>query len=296
MYESLPELPLVLKEGKGQMEKVCYFFHLLQYGTDAPYAYPVFLLPLVDSRSALEVSSPDRCGRMAERPIAVVLKTIEGNTSGGSNPSPSAICRFEKSLGAYKVPGLFCYGDFYLFWGIKNAESSPHASHHIYFFFLFSGDCLLPGVQCCANVRKGVVAMKNLWAPWRMKYILGPKCHEGCVLCAPSHTDEDAERLIVYRGRHVFVMLNRYPYASGHLMVIPYRHVSDITDLSSEESADLMSVVQLSCRVLREVSRPQGINVGLNLGEAAGAAAAIAVQKQIPVRKVAAKDIREMIF
>jgi len=113
--------------------------------------------------------------------------------------------------------------------------------------------------------------MKNLWAPWRMKYILGPKCHEGCVLCAPSHTDDDAERLIVYRGRHVFVMLNRYPYASGHLMVIPYRHVSDITDLSLEESADLMAVVQLACRVLRKVSRPQGINVGLNLGEAAGA-------------------------
>ena len=113
--------------------------------------------------------------------------------------------------------------------------------------------------------------MKNLWAPWRMQYILGPKCRGGCVLCAPEHTDEDEDRLIVYRSRHVFVMLNRYPYASGHLMVIPYRHVSDITDLTVEEAADLMAVVQLSCRVLREVSRPQGLNVGLNLGEAAGA-------------------------
>ena len=113
--------------------------------------------------------------------------------------------------------------------------------------------------------------MKNLWAPWRMEYILGPKCHDGCVLCAPENPAEDGERLIVYRGRHVFVMLNRYPYASGHLMVIPYRHVSDITELSAEESADLMAVTQLACRVLRKVSRPQGLNVGLNLGEAAGA-------------------------
>ena len=113
--------------------------------------------------------------------------------------------------------------------------------------------------------------MKNLWAPWRMQYILGPKCRDGCVLCAPEHTEEDEDRLIVYRSSHVFVMLNRYPYASGHLMVIPYRHVSDITDLTAEEAADLMAVVQLSCRVLREVSRPQGLNVGLNLGEAAGA-------------------------
>ena len=129
----------------------------------------------------------------------------------------------------------------------------------------------MPELDGCANVPKGVEVMKNLWAPWRMQYILGPKSHGGCVLCAPDHTDEDGERLIVYRSRFVFVMLNRYPYASSHLMVIPYRHVSDITDLTAEESADLMATVQLSCRVLREVSRPQGINVGLNLGEAAGA-------------------------
>lgn len=113
--------------------------------------------------------------------------------------------------------------------------------------------------------------MKDLWAPWRMQYILGPKCRNGCVLCAPEQTDEDEERLIVYRGRHVFVMLNRYPYSSGHLMVIPYRHVSDITDLSPEEGHELMEVVQLSCRALREYCHPQGMNVGLNLGEAAGA-------------------------
>lgn len=113
--------------------------------------------------------------------------------------------------------------------------------------------------------------MKNLWTPWRMQYILSPKAKNGCVLCAPESREKDAEKLIVFRGRYVFVMLNRYPYASGHLMVIPYRHVGDITELSAEESTELMEMVQLSCRVLRQVMHPQGINVGLNLGEAAGA-------------------------
>lgn len=117
--------------------------------------------------------------------------------------------------------------------------------------------------------------MKDLWAPWRMEYIMGPKPGH-CVLCVPetadpAHPEEDEERLVVYRGRHVFVMLNRYPYAAGHLMVIPFRHVTDITDLTSVEAAELMSVTQLACRVLREASHPGGINIGINLGEAAGA-------------------------
>ena len=117
--------------------------------------------------------------------------------------------------------------------------------------------------------------MKDLWAPWRMEYIMGPK-PDRCVLCVPETADparpeQDEERLVVYRGRFVFVMLNRYPYASGHLMVIPYRHVTDITELTPDESAELMSVTQLACRVLREASHPQGINIGINLGEAAGA-------------------------
>lgn len=116
--------------------------------------------------------------------------------------------------------------------------------------------------------------MKNLWAPWRMDYILGPR-PDHCVLCIPealsARPDQDAELLVVHRGHRVFVMLNRYPYAAGHMMVIPYRHVTDITDLTPEESTELLSVTQLACRVLREASQPQGINIGINLGEAAGA-------------------------
>lgn len=112
--------------------------------------------------------------------------------------------------------------------------------------------------------------MKNLHAPWRIQYILGPK-PDTCVFCLPEHTEEDEKRRILFRARHCFVVMNIYPYSSGHLMVTPYRHVQDITELSEEESHEIMDYVQKSAFVLREAFRPQGINVGINLGEAAGA-------------------------
>lgn len=117
--------------------------------------------------------------------------------------------------------------------------------------------------------------MQNMWAPWRMEYILSKKEHKGCVFCL-ENTDaalsgEDAERLVVYKGRKNFVMLNRYPYAAGHLMVIPYRHVMDVTDLDAEERNEFMELIALSCKVMRKVCNCGGINMGINLGKAAGA-------------------------
>lgn len=112
--------------------------------------------------------------------------------------------------------------------------------------------------------------MKTIHAPWRIQYILGPK-PDTCVFCLPEHTGEDEERRILLRARHCFVVMNIYPYSSGHLMVTPYRHVQDITELSAEESHEIMDYVQKSAFVLREAFKPQGINVGINLGEAAGA-------------------------
>lgn len=117
--------------------------------------------------------------------------------------------------------------------------------------------------------------MSTMWAPWRMEYILSPKKKNGCVFCLDNFdrelSEEDAKRLVVYKGKHVFVMLNRYPYAAGHLMVIPYRHCMDLTDLSDEERSEFMEVVNLSCKAIRKVCRPDGINMGINLGKAAGA-------------------------
>jgi ATP adenylyltransferase len=112
--------------------------------------------------------------------------------------------------------------------------------------------------------------MDVLWAPWRLDYILGPKPDE-CVFCLPEHRREDEERLVLHRGRWNFVILNKFPYNNGHLMVTPLRHVMDLAELTPEESHEMMDLVQACVRILKAHFRCQGINVGLNLGEAAGA-------------------------
>lgn len=111
---------------------------------------------------------------------------------------------------------------------------------------------------------------KNLWAPWRMKYIKGGAREAGCIFCeAPKMPDDKA--LIVYRGERAYVILNKYPYNSGHLMVVPYRHAPSIEDLTDEESLELIRLVKVSLRALREAYKPQGFNIGVNIGEVAGA-------------------------
>lgn len=112
--------------------------------------------------------------------------------------------------------------------------------------------------------------MKQLWAPWRIEYILGPK-PDDCVFCLPDHTHEDMERLILHRGSCCFVVMNKFPYNNGHLLVIPYRHVMELTSLSQEETHELIDLVQTCSGILKQHFHCQGINVGLNLGEAAGA-------------------------
>lgn len=112
--------------------------------------------------------------------------------------------------------------------------------------------------------------MKQLWAPWRIEYILGPK-PDTCVFCLPESTEEDEERLVLHRGGRAFVIMNRYPYNNGHIMVCPFRHVSDLTELSREETHEIMDLVQLCSGILKQHFNCEGINVGLNLGKAAGA-------------------------
>lgn len=112
--------------------------------------------------------------------------------------------------------------------------------------------------------------MEVLWAPWRLDYILGPK-PDSCPFCLPDHTDEDEQRRVLYRGEHAFVIMNIFPYNNGHLMVCPYRHVMNLVDLESEETHEMMDLMHESTRILQSRFNPQGVNVGLNLGEAAGA-------------------------
>ena len=104
-----------------------------------------------------------------------------------------------------------------------------------------------------------------------MEYILGPK-PDFCVLCLPpDDRTHDEERRVLYRGKKAFVIMNTFPYNNGHIMVSPLRHVMDIALLDDEESGEIMHLLQLSTKILRECFHPQGINIGLNLGEAAGA-------------------------
>lgn len=112
--------------------------------------------------------------------------------------------------------------------------------------------------------------MKNLWAPWRIDYILGPKPDE-CVFCLPETNDEDEERLVLYRGKKCFVIMNKFPYNNGHIMVCPYRHVMNIEDLEPDESAEMMDLLKKCAIILKKFFNCEGINIGLNQGTAAGA-------------------------
>jgi ATP adenylyltransferase len=112
--------------------------------------------------------------------------------------------------------------------------------------------------------------MQRIFAPWRIRYVLAPK-YKGCVFCDFPAEEKDDERLIVYRGERSFVIMNRYPYNPGHTLVAPYRHAKDIEELSNEELLELMKDVRLTLKVIRKVMNPDGFNVGINIGEVAGA-------------------------
>ncbi len=113
--------------------------------------------------------------------------------------------------------------------------------------------------------------MKHLWAPWRMEFILGKKKPKGCIFCTFPKEKKDKQNLIVFRGKHTFVILNRYPYNNGHLMVIPYRHTANLADLERDELSELMSMTTEVVNILKKTHGPQGFNLGMNLGAAAGA-------------------------
>jgi len=113
--------------------------------------------------------------------------------------------------------------------------------------------------------------MNHLWSPWRMEYIDNPDKEEGCVFCNAQAKEDGAENLIAYRGERAYVILNRYPYTSGHLMAIPFEHVSNLEELDSETRAEMMELTSRCTTILKNIYRPQGFNVGVNIGEAAGA-------------------------
>lgn len=117
--------------------------------------------------------------------------------------------------------------------------------------------------------------MERLFSPWRSKYIesFGKSSDEqsGCILCTAHSDGRDSERLIVFRGKLAFVIMNLYPYNSGHVMVVPYRHLPSLTDLSDEEMLEIMTLLKRMINALKTVASPDGYNIGSNLGRTAGA-------------------------
>lgn len=117
------------------------------------------------------------------------------------------------------------------------------------------------------------MSMDRLWTPWRMAYIKGNERHEGCIFCDLPAMDSsrDEENLILARGDLAFVIINKFPYNSGHVMVAAYRHCAGYTEITAEEHAEMAALTQQCMAALDELYHPQGFNIGVNQGLAAGA-------------------------
>ena len=117
--------------------------------------------------------------------------------------------------------------------------------------------------------------MERLYSPWRSKYIdtfkgAAPK-EEACIFCSALENNNDKERLVIHRGKLAFVIMNLYPYNSGHMMVVPNRHTAEFHSLTTEENFECTSLLQIAQKALVELSHPHGYNIGMNLGKAGGA-------------------------
>ena len=128
--------------------------------------------------------------------------------------------------------------------------------------------------------------MDHLWTPWRYAYVTGAEPKSGCIFCnAPKESDQQAR--IVHRGQHCYIILNTYPYTPGHVMIVPYAHLDELQKLSADAAQEMMSLTQRMETVLRHLYAPDGINLGMNIGKAAGAGVAGHIHMHILPRWVA---------
>jgi ATP adenylyltransferase len=116
--------------------------------------------------------------------------------------------------------------------------------------------------------------MNHLWSPWRMTYIENPQPEDGCIFCNRFEMQDDFENLILHRRDKSFVILNRYPYTNGHMMIVPVAHVPSLTDLEESTLNEMMMLIKEALQVLSEVYGAESFNVGSNIGEPAGAGVA----------------------
>jgi len=113
--------------------------------------------------------------------------------------------------------------------------------------------------------------MDHLWSPWRYQYVQSKKTEGACIFCRAAQSDKDDENFVVHRARKNYVILNLYPYSTGHLMVVPYEHVDLLQDAAPETLQEMILLVQQAQRHLKAIYRAPGFNLGMNLGESAGA-------------------------
>ena len=113
--------------------------------------------------------------------------------------------------------------------------------------------------------------MDYLWSPWRYRYVVGEEREWGCIFCRKMEQTNDEENLVLYRGLSNFVLLNLYPYTSGHLMIAPYRHVGQLAGLDEATWAELAALTRKAEQAIQTAYHPEGINLGMNLGKSAGA-------------------------
>ncbi|MGC9780971.1 MAG: HIT domain-containing protein [Candidatus Heimdallarchaeota archaeon] len=115
--------------------------------------------------------------------------------------------------------------------------------------------------------------MKKIWAPWRIEYIKQPNKDDECFICKiiEEPSENDSKNLLLYRGKNVLVMLNLYPYITGHLLVAPYLHTSELNEISDKVSTEMWKLTTKSVELLKKAISPQGFNIGINLGKVSGA-------------------------
>jgi ATP adenylyltransferase len=116
--------------------------------------------------------------------------------------------------------------------------------------------------------------MDYLWTPWRYAYVTAASKTSGCIFCNLVNEEDDAKARIVYRGQHCFIILNTYPYTPGHVMIVPYEHLDELRKLSVAGAHEIMDECQRVEKILRELYHPDGVNLGMNIGAAAGAGVA----------------------
>jgi ATP adenylyltransferase len=129
--------------------------------------------------------------------------------------------------------------------------------------------------------------MDYLWTPWRYAYVSSAAHAPGCPFCESLRLGDDRKALIVYRGQHCFVILNAFPYTSGHAMIVPYQHLDLLSTLPAAAAGEMMALSQRLDSALRVLYRPDGVNLGMNIGAAAGAGVAGHIHMHILPRWVA---------